>query len=94
MEKHREEIAASDEISQSDSTGAQSITMDISKFEIELPLLVSCYRETLRLCNHTVCNRRIMEDMAITDQRGQSYLPEKDADIQLPVGVTHRDTSS
>lgn len=94
MEKLREENAASDEISQSDSTGAQPITMGISKFEIKLSLLVNCYRESLRLCKHTVCNRRIMEDMTITDHGGQSYLLKKGADIQLPAGVTHRDTSS
>ncbi|KAJ4983183.1 prostacyclin synthase [Stagonosporopsis vannaccii] len=94
MEKLREEIGASVEISEPDSTGVKTVTMDIAKFESELPLLVSCYRETLRLANHSVCSRRILEDMTVTDQNGQSYLFKKGVDIQLPAGVTHRDTRS
>lgn len=92
VHKLREEIAAFAEFSHPDPLGVTSITMSISKFETGLPLLVSCYRETLRLCNHTVCNRRIMEDMTITDQDGRSYLLKKGVDVQLPAGVTHRDT--
>lgn len=94
IEKLREEIAASVDISQPGSTGARTVTMDITTFETKLPLLVSCYRETLRLCNHSVCSRRILEDMTVTDQDGQSYLLKKGVDIQLPAGVTHRVTSS
>lgn len=89
--KLREEIAASVEIS-SDPAGTQVVTFDISKFETSLPLLVSCYRETLRLVNHVICNRRVMQDMDIKDQDGRTYLLKKGVDIQLPGGVTHRNT--
>ncbi|KAJ8116812.1 hypothetical protein OPT61_g1847 [Boeremia exigua] len=92
MEKLRAEIAAFVDASQPDSKGARIITMDISRFETALPLLVSCYRETLRLSNHAVCNRHMMEDLTITDQDGRSYLLKKGVDIQLPAGVTHRHT--
>jgi cytochrome P450 len=92
VETLRSELAAFVENSETDSMGARTITMDISKFETELPLLVSCYRETMRLCNHTVCHRHITQDMTITDQDGHSYLLKKGVDIQLPAGVLHRDT--
>lgn len=94
VQRLREEIACAAETTQPDSTGAKAITLDISKFEAQLPLLVSCYREALRLCNHAVCNCRILDDMTITDQDGRSYLLKKGVDCQLPAGVTHRDTSS
>ena len=67
-------------------------TLDISKFESDLPLLVSCYRETLRLINHSVSNRRITADLTITTQEGTSFLLKKGVDVQLPAGVTHAET--
>ncbi|KAF1923473.1 cytochrome P450 [Didymella exigua CBS 183.55] len=94
LEKLPAEIAASAKTSPSDSVGTRSITLNISEFEIELPLLVSCYREILRPVDHTICNRRIMQDMTITYQDGQSYLLKKGVDIQLPAGFTHRHTTS
>jgi cytochrome P450 len=94
VEELREEIAASVEISGSDSTGGRVVTFDISKFETELTLLVSCYRETLRLANHVICNRRVMQDMTLQDQDGRTYLLKKGVDIQLPGGVTHRDNAT
>ena len=93
VDELREEIAASIEMSLSASTGVRTIIMNISKFESDLPLLVSCYREALRLCNHTVCNRRIMEDLSIKDETGRTYLLKKGVDVQLPAGVTQRATN-
>lgn len=94
MGKVRGEIAAAVKISSSDSAGIRVVTLDISKFETQLPLLVSCYRETLRLVNHVVCNRRVLQDMTITDQDGRTYLLKKGVDIQLPGGVTHRESTT
>lgn len=94
VQKLRAEIEAALTISPPSPSGTRTITIDIGKFESHMPLLVSCYRETLRLCNHVVCNRRIMSDLTITDREGRSYLLKKGTDVQLPAGVTHRDTAS
>ncbi|KAF3042614.1 hypothetical protein E8E11_008315 [Didymella keratinophila] len=91
-EKLREEIAASVETLAADSTGGRIVTIDIFKYETELPLLVSCYGETMRLTNYVICNRRVMQDMTITSQDGRTYLLKKGVDIQFPGGVTHRET--
>jgi cytochrome P450 len=94
VEELREEIVACVETSWSDSAGGRVVTFNISKFDTELPLLVSCYRETLRLVNHTICNRRILQDMTIVDQDGRTYLLKQGIDVQLPAGVTHRETTT
>lgn len=71
--------------------GKRTVTLKLADFEEKLPLLVSCYRETMRLTNHQVGMRRVMEDATVTAADGQSYFLQKGVDIQLPAGVTHRD---
>ncbi|KAF4980542.1 hypothetical protein FZEAL_3477 [Fusarium zealandicum] len=71
----------------------RSATFNIAEFDAKLPLLVSCYRETMRLSNHSVSMRRIIEDMTISGPDGQSYLLKKGTDLQLPAGVTHYEQS-
>ena len=47
------------------------------------------YREVSRICNKFTCNWRVVEDTAITDGKGQSYLLKKGASIQMPSGPLH-----
>lgn len=94
VERIREELSASVQISPPGPTSKRTVTMNISKFDEQLPLLVSCYREALRLVNHSVSNRRITDDLTITAQNGQSYLLKKGVDVQLPAGVTHAQAST
>ncbi|KAH6876823.1 cytochrome P450 [Thelonectria olida] len=90
MERVRKEVEAATLIAETDD-GKRTVTFDIADFDTKIPLLVSCYRETMRLSNHSVSMRRVMEDLTITSPNGQSYLLQKGIDIQLPAGVTHRD---
>ncbi|KAL6361077.1 hypothetical protein LRP88_04539 [Fusarium phalaenopsidis] len=88
----RKEVEAAAVVS--DSEGKRTATFNIASFDAKLPLLISCYRETMRLSNHSVSMRRIMQDMTITGADGQSYLLKKGVDLQLPAGVTHHDRSA
>ncbi|KAI8722714.1 hypothetical protein NCS52_00416000 [Fusarium sp. LHS14.1] len=88
----RKEVEAAAVVSNSE--GKRTATFNIASFDANLPLLISCYRETMRLSNHSVSMRRIMQDMTITGADGQSYLLKKGVDLQLPAGVTHHDRSA
>ncbi|KAF9776825.1 hypothetical protein IL306_004927, partial [Fusarium sp. DS 682] len=77
----------------SDDNGKRSVTFNIADFEAKQPLLVSCYRETMRLVNQTVSTRRILEDTSITTPEGKTYILKKGTDLQLPFGVSHYEES-
>lgn len=64
-------------------------TVDISKLEIQAPLLVSCYREVIRLVGNSVHMRRTLTDTTITDNKGNSFFLQKGVDVQIAAGVTH-----
>ncbi|KAI5455970.1 cytochrome P450 [Mariannaea sp. PMI_226] len=76
-----------------DESGKRVVSFNIARFDDQLPLLISCYRETMRLSNHSVSNRRVMSDLVVKGADGQSYLLKKGTDIQLPAGVTHYEHS-
>ncbi|KAH7126159.1 cytochrome P450 [Dactylonectria macrodidyma] len=67
----------------------RTATFNIANFDAQIPLLISCYRETMRLTNHSVSMRRIMGDLVVDGSTGRQYLLKKGTDIQLPAGVTH-----
>ena len=54
-------------------------------------LLVSCFREAIRLASQPITSRRVAQDFDLTDPvTGQSYLLRKGADVLLPTTVLHR----
>ncbi|PNY26058.1 Uncharacterized protein TCAP_04014 [Tolypocladium capitatum] len=67
-----------------------AVAIDVTRFEDECPLLVSCYRESIRLSNHALCVRRVMAETVVSNGRGDSYVLRKGADVQIPAGFTHR----
>ncbi|POR34170.1 25-hydroxycholesterol 7-alpha-hydroxylase [Tolypocladium paradoxum] len=71
------------------SGGGKTATLDITRFDEQLPLMVSCYRETMRVVNHSVSMRRAVADISLTGQDGQTYLLKRGVDIHLSAGVTH-----
>ncbi|KAM0211938.1 hypothetical protein ACHAQI_005092 [Fusarium lateritium] len=73
--------------------GKRAVTFNIADFEVKLPLLVSCYRETMRLVNQSVSMRRVLEDITLTMPEGNTYILKKGTDIQLPAGVAHYEQS-
>lgn len=87
VERLRKETEAAATITENGSK--KTATFNIAEFDEKLPLLVSCYREAMRLASQSVATRRTMTDMTITTQAGESYLLKKGVDLQLPAGVTH-----
>ncbi|KAM0431294.1 hypothetical protein ACHAPT_005265 [Fusarium lateritium] len=65
------------------------VTIDITTLDQKCPLLVSCYREAIRLSNQTVGNRRVLEDTTISDGKGNSYLLKKGLNVQMSAQVLH-----
>jgi len=70
----------------SNNNGRREISIDITKFEFHAPLLVSSYRETIRLANSQVGTRCVMSDTIILDGK-KEYLLRAGADLQIPAGV-------
>lgn len=70
--------------------GGDVVSINVARFDEACPLLVSCYRESIRLSNHALCVRRVMEDTVVSDGRGRSYTLRRGCDVQMPAGFTHR----
>lgn len=63
--------------------------IDITIFEKECPLLVSCYRESMRLSSRVIGNRRVTKDTTISDGKGRSYMLKSGVNLQLSAEVLH-----
>ncbi|CZS92162.1 uncharacterized protein RAG0_02645 [Rhynchosporium agropyri] len=86
----REELQAVITISEP-KNGKRQAEVDITKLEDDCPLLVSSYREVIRLINSQLGTRRVMADTTISDEKS-TYLLRKGWDILIPAGVPHRST--
>lgn len=64
------------------------VSINYSKFVTHCPLLVSTYRETIRLISSLVIFRRVMADTTISEGKS-SYLLKEGADAVITVGVSH-----
>ncbi len=53
------------------------------------PLLMACYRETLRLTVHQVSTRTVVKDTVVSGVAGREYLLKEGAVVQLAAGVGH-----
>ncbi|KAH6673616.1 cytochrome P450 [Halenospora varia] len=87
----REELVGT--ITTTETSSGKEVSINISKFSTDCPLLVSAYRETIRLANAQLGTRRVMADTTISDGK-KSYLLKKGADVQMPAGVTHNEPST
>ena len=65
------------------------VCIDIAVIEQSCPLLVSCYREAIRLSNQQVGNRCLTEDTIIADRNGVPYLLKKGVNVQMPAEALH-----
>ncbi|KAF4952726.1 hypothetical protein FSARC_12576 [Fusarium sarcochroum] len=77
----------------SENNGKRTVTFKIADFDANVPLLVSCYRETMRLATQSVSMRRILEDITLNNPDGTTYLLKKGTDIHLPAAVAHYEPS-
>ena len=64
-------------------------TVNMDTLVERCPLLLSCYREAVRLSNKAQGNRKVMEDTTIPDGKGGSYLLKKGWNIQMPSEPLH-----
>ncbi|KAK1833408.1 cytochrome P450 [Podospora conica] len=70
--------------------GRRVATVDITKLEEQCPLMVSCYREAIRLGNQGFGTRRIIQDTVLTDGEGREYLFKKGVDMMWAAKALHR----
>ena len=71
------------------TTGEVTRSIDISNAKIHCPLLASTYQEVLRKCSIGTSIREVNQDTILNNQ----WLLKKDALIQMPTSVIHRDPS-
>ncbi|KAH7383684.1 cytochrome P450 [Cadophora sp. MPI-SDFR-AT-0126] len=83
----REEVPSVITVSKS-KDGKREARVDITKLDPDCPLLVSCYREVIRLVNSQLGTRRVMADTTISDGKS-TYLLRKGWDVNMPSGVSH-----
>jgi cytochrome P450 len=65
------------------------VTIDIAHIAETCPLLLACYRETLRLTNQFIGNRQIMTDTTVSDSQNRTYFLKKGTSIQWPARFLH-----
>lgn len=73
--------------------GEDEVTVNVDVLAEKCPLLVSCYREAIRLGNKGLGNRRVMTDTTISDGKGSTYLLKKGTDVMMPAEPLHKSES-
>ncbi|QSZ36437.1 hypothetical protein DSL72_006316 [Monilinia vaccinii-corymbosi] len=74
--------------------GIQECVMDITLLQSRCPILVSCFRETLRLTGAAAPVRYVAEDALLASSTSSSpFLLKQGNIIQFPAGVTHKSPS-
>lgn len=73
--------------------GQGTATVDISSLEEHCPLMVACYRESIRLGNQGVGTRRVIRDTMLTDSKGNEYLLKAGVDVMWSAKELHRDAA-
>ncbi|KAK1566094.1 cytochrome P450 [Colletotrichum navitas] len=78
----------------------KTCTFTVANFQTRCPLLVSTYKEVMRLTNRSTGTRRVVEDTVISYRPSsasgevrdeQTYLLRKGANIQIPAIITNFD---
>ncbi|KAK4446199.1 cytochrome P450 [Podospora aff. communis PSN243] len=68
----------------------RTATLDISKLEEQCPLMVACYRESVRLGNQGLGTRRVIRDTILTDSQGNERLFKAGVDVLWSAKEMHR----
>ena len=68
-----------------------NVTINVKNIEDRCQLLISCYREAIRLASQIVTTRRVIEDTIIIGSEGKRYLLKADTNVMMPAKVVHRD---
>ncbi|RAL60226.1 hypothetical protein DID88_000006 [Monilinia fructigena] len=74
--------------------GREECVMDITLFHSRCPILMSCFRETLRFADAATSVRSVTQDVLLTSSTSSSsFLLKAGNVIQLPSGITHNSAS-
>lgn len=73
-----------------DDDGTQTASFSLARVEDSCPFTSACFKETVRLANNGVQNRRMVGDATLRDGEGRSYLFKKGTDLQISTGIGHR----
>jgi cytochrome P450 len=84
VERLREEAGP---VVQDAEDGTKRVNVDV--LADECPLFVSCYRETIRLSNKAIGQRRVMADTTVSDGQGRSYLLKEGVNVQMASEPLH-----
>ncbi|KAK1980431.1 cytochrome P450 [Colletotrichum cereale] len=101
--QEQDSTATADDATGSKRPWTRKCIFPVAKFRTACPLLVSTYKEVMRLTNRTTSTRRVVEDTLIsytpsatsggvTDE--QTYLLRKGANVQTPSIITNFDTEA
>jgi cytochrome P450 len=90
VEEIRREVLPLVKVTDRPGEERRAATVDISQLEDKCPLMVSCYRESIRLANQATGTRRVMEDTHLADEKGNSYLLKAGVDVMWSVKSLHR----
>lgn len=84
-----EAITALSSSSEGEGEGGRRVaTVDVMAAEKRCPVLMAVYRETLRVYDDNVGNRRATADTTVLDADGREYLLKKGTNIQWTSGLT------
>ena len=87
----RSEVQAVTAVTTDALGGRTAAAIDVAGLDKACPILLSCYRETLRLYSDQLGNRRVMADTTLRDpDSGHEYLLRKGVHVQWPSIVPHR----
>ncbi|KAK4238140.1 cytochrome P450 [Achaetomium macrosporum] len=88
VEQLRQEVEAGLVTAKTDD-GEVTLLAGTAAVEERCPLLMSCYRETLRRTVHQVSTRTAMQDTVLTDRNGRQYLLKAGTVVQMAIGASH-----
>lgn len=92
IRKELNSIITINKLEPSNGQGREAV-IDMTKLDTHCPILVSSYKETIRLANAQVGSRRVMADTLLSDGK-RDYLLRAGCDVQLPAGVSHMSTAA
>jgi cytochrome P450 len=89
IEEVRRETLSLVKLSNRESGQRRLATLDISQLEGHAPVLVSCYRESIRLGNQSIGTRRVLHDTVLNDSAGNQHLLKAGVDVMWSVKAMH-----
>lgn len=71
-------------------SGVVNVTINVKEIEERCSLIISCYREAIRLASQIVTTRRVTRDTTVLGRGGKPYHLKADTNVLMPAKVVHR----